>query len=166
MSNNKADNQAGARTQNKLTALETVRKWETEQAASYAVIIDGNTHCFYRDETGQHQGKQTQSVRTTRGVITVAKCQEIIAKVEAAFGIKVRNIKVMMTDYDYSSIRTEEDAEYVLSGDIGVDTLVDKTATYNVAANCLQIWSGGMPIYENNNGAICRDADALADCLC
>lgn len=31
--------------------------------------------------------------------------------------------------------------------------------------NRLLILENGMPIYENNNGIICRDSAALADCL-
>ena len=31
--------------------------------------------------------------------------------------------------------------------------------------NRLLILDNGMPIYENNNGIICRDSAALADCL-
>ena len=31
--------------------------------------------------------------------------------------------------------------------------------------NLLRIWENDLPIYENNNGVICRDCTALADCL-
>ena len=31
--------------------------------------------------------------------------------------------------------------------------------------NILRIWKNDLPVYENNNGVICRDSAALADCL-
>lgn len=31
--------------------------------------------------------------------------------------------------------------------------------------NLLRIWKDDLPVYENNNGVICRDSAALADCL-
>lgn len=50
-------------------------------------------------------------------------------------------------------------------------TITAKKYTYNKALNRLRIWEQKpgqrdlMPIYENNDGIICNDPDALADCL-
>lgn len=41
---------------------------------------------------------------------------------------------------------------------------VNKTAVFFVSQNCLRIFSGDRPVYENDNGRICRDANALSDC--
>ena len=40
-----------------------------------------------------------------------------------------------------------------------------KKATYNLKTNILRILENGLPVYENNNGVICRDSVALADSL-
>lgn len=41
----------------------------------------------------------------------------------------------------------------------------NKKGKYWRDKNRLLIYENGMPIYMNDNGTICRDADALADCL-
>lgn len=43
---------------------------------------------------------------------------------------------------------------------------VDKTYQFWANENRLLIWDHDTPIYENNNGVICKDETALADCLC
>jgi hypothetical protein len=40
-----------------------------------------------------------------------------------------------------------------------------KKNVYSFPSNCLTIWEDGYPIFENNNGKICADRVALADCL-
>lgn len=40
-----------------------------------------------------------------------------------------------------------------------------KIGRYNKRKNILRIFVDDMPVYENNNGRICRDAGALADSL-
>jgi hypothetical protein len=49
-----------------------------------------------------------------------------------------------------------------------IDVLMEqgKEARYWVKQNRLVIYDDGYPIYENDNGEICRDSDALADCYC
>jgi len=101
------------------------------------------------------------------GIVTVKHCRDIIAMVEAHCpGSKVTRLTVDMTEWDWSNV-TVEDVPYIWSGDIpGPRMGTKKEAVYNPATNCLRIWEAGCPIYENNNGTICRDRDALADCLC
>lgn len=41
----------------------------------------------------------------------------------------------------------------------------EKMIKYWKDRNRLLIAKGGVPVYENNNGVICRDSEALADCL-
>lgn len=44
-----------------------------------------------------------------------------------------------------------------------------KKYVYNKAKNSLVIWQGKhdlLPVYSNDNGVVCTDRDALADCLC
>lgn len=40
-----------------------------------------------------------------------------------------------------------------------------KIGRYNKRKNILRIFVDDLPVYENNNGRICRDATALADSL-
>lgn len=42
---------------------------------------------------------------------------------------------------------------------------LEKHAVYYPAENLLRIWEAGEPIYENDNGLVCEDLAALADCL-
>jgi hypothetical protein len=121
------------------------------QASSYAVIVDGNKH------------RLNVAIRTKKEQITVAKCKEIVKNVESNFDIKVGKIEIMMSEYDFNI--SDEDYLSSLYQDVVIRQIKDKKAIYNAATNCLQIWEGGMPVYENNNGVICRDQDALADCL-
>ena len=51
-------------------------------------------------------------------------------------------------------------------GDIAGTKTVDKTYQFWANENRLLIWDHDTPIYENNNGAICKDVTALADSLC
>ena len=41
----------------------------------------------------------------------------------------------------------------------------EKFGTYDKRKNILRIWCNGIPIYENNNGKIYKDENALADSL-
>ena len=40
-----------------------------------------------------------------------------------------------------------------------------KIGIYDSEKNLLRIWEDDLPVYENNNGVICRDSIALADSL-
>ncbi len=42
---------------------------------------------------------------------------------------------------------------------------MEKRMKYWRDRNRLLIAKDGVPVYENNNGVICRDSEALADCL-
>ena len=123
------------------------------QESGYAVIVDGNR---------QHL---PNSVRTTKQDITIERCQEICKKIETHFEITVGKIEISLTQWDLQSL-TPEDYELVMSNDIGVERIgPDKRIVYDNAQNCFQIWEDGRPIHENNNGVICDDEAALADCL-
>lgn len=80
-------------------------------------------------------------IRTKAEAVTIDKCKELIAKIENEFGSDVKSMRIYMTDG------------------------MSHFANYNPSTNCLQIWKDGIPVYENNNGMICRDSDTLADCL-
>ena len=69
-----------------------------------------------------------------------------------------------MDIWDYENI-TVDDYISAMYGDGDIPCLQDKQALYWPEKNCLQIWKNKMPVYENNNGTITKDQDALADCL-
>lgn len=132
---------------------EILRKDIEYQEKYYSVIVDGNTH---------HLPK---SIITKKETITLKKCKQICEKVESTFSISVEKIVILMTQFDYSSM-TPEDYELVLSNDIGVPIIGrEKKAVYHHKKNVLRIWEDGLPVYENYDGQICRDVNALADCL-
>lgn len=66
-------------------------------------------------------------------------------------------LKYDMTDYRRSVSYTGDD--------ITVPVGKKKIGTYNKEKKLLRIFEDGIPIYENNNGIICRDRAALADSL-
>lgn len=137
-----------------MTALETIQRRAREQEESYSVMVDGNRH------------QLASRIRTTKELITVAKCRQIIEKVELAFNIVVGRIEINMNEWDYSAVRTEQQAEDVMQGEWSPPQTQDKQATYFAKTNTLQIWEKGLPVYENRNGVITRDQNALCDSLC
>lgn len=58
--------------------------------------------------------------------------------------------------YDMSNYKDTGDNHMVLIGD-------KKVGTYDAEKNLLRIYKDGSPIYENNNGVICRDTVAMMD---
>ena len=101
-----------------------------------------------------------------REVFTVELAKELLD-----LGIKVyeenfgKNIPFNHIKLDMSQ-RVEDLSQYNIDGEhpqyyIGSE----KFGTYDKRKNILRIWRNGIPIYENNNGKICRDEDALADSL-
>ena len=137
-----------------MTTKERLAEIIHEQDNYYLVVVDGN-------HQPQTWGKK---ITTDKELITVAKCKQICERIETQLGITIGNIDIDLTQYDYRSLSPED---YEWGSDVPIPMVGrPKSATYNRKTNCLQIWEDRMPIYENNNGRICRDANALADCLC
>ncbi|MFH1081501.1 MAG: hypothetical protein V1766_14800 [Pseudomonadota bacterium] len=83
--------------------------------------------------------------------ITLKRCAEILADAERLTGNTYSRIDI--EDDKFADDRT---------------TISRKKYIYSKKHNRLTIWEGKrdlMPIYENYNGVITRDRDALADCL-
>lgn len=117
------------------------------------VIVDGNRHQLAR------------RIRTRLdSPITIIKCREIVRNLESNFGIEIGKIEVFLYDDSKFNELYQQVEDGILSAE-DFHEYYKKTAVYNNKTNCLQIWDNGYPIYENNNGTICKDADALADCL-
>ena len=96
--------------------------------------------------------------------VTLKRCQEFINKITQHFGdVGLAKITIYMTQYDY---------------DVPLDIFIGacfndwglpiigkrKEAIYIINSNKLEIYEDGFLVYENANGNICRDAEALADC--
>ena len=87
-------------------------------------------------------------------LVTLRRCREILDFVERKTGNTYS--KIVITDNRF-------DDDHI--------AIYRKKWVYNKAKNRLTIWAaengGGdiMPVYENWDGQICRDRDALADCL-
>jgi len=123
-----------------------------DQETSYPVIVDGNTH------------RLPMRIRTAKETITVKKCKEIVSNVQNKFGINIKRIEIPMDVWDYDGI-TIDTYISALYNDCDIPCKLNKKAIYKVKENCLQIWQDNEPIYENDDGIITRDANALADCL-
>lgn len=78
-------------------------------------------------------------------VITIEKAKEIMVEAE----------KEANSRFGY------EHKFYKMRADMGNG----KEITYNKEKNVLTVWQDDIPIYQNCNGVICRDAVALADCI-
>ena len=117
------------------------------------VIVDGNRH------------KLDKLIRVRLdGPITIIKCREIVRNLELKFGINIGKIEVHLYDH----LKFDELYEQVENDDLSpaeFGEFYSKTATYSTKSDCLQIWDNGYPVYENINGVICKDIEALADCL-
>lgn len=96
--------------------------------------------------------------------ITLARCRDITNNIEATFGVVVEDLRIIMDRYNYQSL-SDDDVELVLSGDIGVEKIVDKYARYDAQRDSLLIWQDGEYVYANDAGVVTRDAVAIADSL-
>lgn len=133
--------------------MKTLQEAIEQQEKYYSVIIDGNSHHL------------PQPIATRKETVSLAKCKEIVQKVEAAFRIQIKRIDIYMTQYDYNI--SEEDFRSAQYGDFCIQTIgPQKKAVYYIEKNRLQIWEDELPVYENDNGTITTDPDALADTYC
>jgi len=121
---------------------------------SCPVIVDGNRH---------HFGKAIRTILSEN--ISIRKCKNMLENLREEYPLEeISEIRIQL--YDANVFRKMyEDVE---NGNISpqeINAYTSKYAIYNVKNNCLQIWEDGYPIYENNNGTICKDVEVLCDCL-
>ena len=107
----------------------------------------------------------TGGLGPTKDDITINKCSNIVKNIKSQYDIDINVIEIMMSEFDYSVVADGGEYLNALYNDCSVPILVDKKAYFWPKINRLQIWENGTPVYENDNGIICRDLDALADCL-
>lgn len=111
----------------------------------YSVIVDGNRHSLNTRFT----------VELEQPMISVSKCKEITQKIESNFPIKIGELMI-------SLYPLEEMNDPQFDNDKFENRLV---AYYTPKYNQLMIYKKGMPIYENLNGEINRNVEALADSI-
>lgn len=123
-----------------------------QEAGLISVTVNGN-----RDS----QTYNLPRLKANRADLSLSKCNDICAMLKKDFGLAVTDLYFSLSRFDYSVIRTEADAAMVAAGDCGVPLLKDSHARYCSATNTLIIYEYGMPVYENANGVITRDPEAL-----
>ena len=131
-----------------------VRFEKAKNRSTWNVMVDGNRR------------KETQGIRieTDKGPVTVKKCLEICGHIRDRFGFVPETVKIFMWDFDYRGIDLDTYI-YAMYGDCSIPMSQQKTAKYEMKRNRLTIFEDGMPIYCNDDGHVCSDADALADCM-
>jgi len=115
------------------------------------VIVDGNRHNLMID--GKRAIVQTE---ITDNIVTIEKCQEVTENIK-----KVGHDpeELMFSLYIFTKSKDNE------CSDFPEECLLNREVRYYPKTNCMQIWEHDEPIYENYNGVICEDRDALTDCL-
>jgi len=131
---------------------------------------------YYTYEPANKSLKQGHTYIKHRDTITVTECKDICKQLteeqlkeeqlnEGQY-IKLMKIDLSMYDkYDSDGRPAKVFDEY---GDIIAENIIlgkRKTAKYLVEENILRIYEDDLPVYENDNGVICRDKDALVDSL-
>ena len=136
------------------------------------VIVDGNRHLKQHlktinapEDTPHLRGPMVTSLDMP---ISLRKCRRIIQYFKDSHNIQAEHLQIFLLDKDWEDTfgGFDEDgnpnkrsyAEYKQGADN------HKTAEYKASTNTLTIYQGSYPIYENANGSICNDPEALADC--
>lgn len=126
---------------------------------------------YYTSELANTALKQGYTYIKYRDAITVTECKDICKQLTEEQLNEGQSIKLIIMDlskydkYDNTGKPAKEFNEY---GDFIEENIIigkKKTAKYLVKENILRIYEDGLPVYENNNGVICSDRYALADCL-
>lgn len=110
------------------------------------VIVDGNNHNLTKN------GKRViVKTEITENVVTLAKCQTVTEGIRKA-GHEPKTLVFMLSVFGEPN-----DDGYA-------ECLLDKEVRYFVKENRMEIWENRELVYENNDGTICKDRAALADC--
>ena len=131
------------------------------QEAGYSVLVTYEDGRYRPFEKRPLDGYDVRFLKNEG--VTLKRCRDFIAKLTAARGdVGIARIQICMTQYDY-----DVDLDVFISAMMGDHALPrigkDRYAIYDVKHNVLTIYVDGSPVYENDNGAVCRDAVALAD---
>ena len=129
---------------------------------------------YYQAEVAQFEQDGTCTTswgfrvnKEDRDVFTVILANEMIELANKKYkekfkkGVDFNHLKLDMTKYYM-------DEDVVLDDGVSYPLHIvgkKKICVYNKQKNILRIFEDGLPVYENNNGKICRDVCALADSL-
>lgn len=99
--------------------------------------------------------------------VTLQRMREVCERLRAQTGVEFNYLRVDHHIYEFDVDPNDEVAlKHIRLGDYPGEKVMDKTYQFWYDRNRLLIWDHGTPVYENNDGEICRDADTLADCYC
>ena len=128
---------------------------------------------YYTAEVFQRDGKNIKvswgfrAKRDGRNVFSVKLANELIDLANKAYKEKFgKDVEFDLIKLDMSNYF--EDTESVLDDGYSHPRHISgkrKIGKYDKQKNILRIFEDDIPIYENNNGKICKDLDALADSL-
>ena len=128
---------------------------------------------FYTAYVEQWEGKENKAAwcfhvgKQGRSAFTVALANDLLTWANKAYEDKFAK------KADFNRLRLDmtyyiQNTEYVLDDGVSHPERVigkRRIGKYNKDKNRLLILEDDIPVYENNNGRICRDWAALADCL-
>jgi len=150
--------------QNRLTGAKGNQKMYTEEFRTISgTYPDGRTRAIHFEIDGTTYCAQLDMSRP----VTLKRFQELKEKLKAKTGIEFNYLCVEHHVYEFDCDPDDKDTIALIKyGDIGGRKTTDKTYQFWADQNRLLIWDRDYPVYENNNGEICNDPTALADCLC
>lgn len=99
--------------------------------------------------------------------VTLARMREVCERLRAKTGVEFNYLRVDHRVYEFDVDPDDKVAlDHIHHGDYPGTKVTDKTYQFWYDRNRLLIWDHDTPVYENDNGVITKDADALADCYC
>ena len=112
----------------------------------------------------EENGKKYRATCDMTKPVTLQRMHELKAKLKEKTGIEFNYLEV---DHSVYLFDCDEETYKEYHQDIPPsDKPIDKKYQFWADKNRLLIWDHDTPIYENNNGIICKDETALADSLC
>jgi hypothetical protein len=130
----------------------------------FSTIIGTYSNGITRVIDFEENGKKYRATCDMTKPVTLQRMHELKAKLKDKTGIDFNYLEI---DHSVYLFDCDEETYKEYHQDIPLyDKPIDKTYQFWADQNRLLIWDRGYPVYENNNGVICKDETALADCLC
>lgn len=99
--------------------------------------------------------------------VTLQRMREVCERLRAETGVEFDYLRVEHHVYEFDIDPDDKVARaHIRYGDYPGRKVKDKTYQFWYERNRLLIWDHNTPVYENDDGVITKDADALADCYC
>lgn len=130
----------------------------------FSTIIGTYSNGITRVIDFEENGKKYRATCDMTKPVTLQRMHELKAKLKDKTGIDFNYLEI---DHSVYLFDCDEETYKEYHQDIPLyDKPIDKTYQFWADQNRLLILDRGYPVYENNNGVICKDETALADCLC